>query len=89
MAVEAIWREVEAIFSPIVELLGATPLVDGPQERSAPARQSWTALWMSADEGAPLLRTTGHSLRRLAREGRSPVRERIASAPGGVRTRRG
>lgn len=66
-AVDAIWSDVEAIVSPIVELLGATRVVDGPQERPAPARQSHDALWMSADEVAPLLRTTAHSLRRLGR----------------------
>lgn len=73
MAVEAIWRDVEAIVSPIVELLAATPVVDAPPAQPPPARQSPTALWMSADEVAPLLRTTAHSLRRLAREGRAPV----------------
>ena len=71
-AVEAIWRDVEAIVSPIVELLAATPVGDAPQEPVS-TRQSSTALWMSADEVAPLLRTTAHSLRRLAREGRSPI----------------
>ncbi|MGE0308218.1 MAG: helix-turn-helix domain-containing protein [Acidimicrobiia bacterium] len=73
MSVEAIWRDVEAIVSPIVELLAATPVVDAPPAQPPPARQSPTALWMSADEVAPLLRTTAHSLRRLAREGRAPV----------------
>ncbi len=72
-AVETIWTDVEAIVSPIVELLVGPPVVDGPQERPAPDRRSPTALWMSADEVAPLLRTTAHSLRRLAREERSPV----------------
>jgi hypothetical protein len=73
IAVETIWNEVEAIVSPIVELLAGTPVVDAPPERPAPAHPSPTALWMSADEVAPLLRTTAHSLRRLAREERSPV----------------
>lgn len=72
-AVEAIWSDVEAIVSPIVELLAANPVADPPPARPAPARQSPTALWMSADEVAPLLRTTAHSLRRLARESRSPI----------------
>lgn len=72
-AVEAIWSDVEAIVSPIVELLAGTPVVDVPRERPRSARQSPNALWMSADEVAPLLRTTAHSLRRLAREGRSPI----------------
>jgi excisionase family DNA binding protein len=72
-AVETIWSDVEAIVSPIVELLVRTPVVDVARERPRPARQSPSALWMSADEVAPLLRTTAHSLRRLAREGRSPI----------------
>jgi hypothetical protein len=72
-AVEAIWTDVEAIVSPIVELLMETPVVDVPRERQHPAPRSPDALWMSADEVAPLLRTTAHSLRRLAREERSPV----------------
>ena len=74
VAVETIWRDVEAIVSPIVELLGATPMVGVPQERPAPAPHSPSALWMSADEVAPLLRTRAHSLRRLARERRSPIK---------------
>jgi hypothetical protein len=72
-AVEVIWGDVEAIVSPIVELLAVTPVVDVPRERPGPARRSPGALWMSADEVAPLLRTTAHSLRRLAREERSPI----------------
>jgi hypothetical protein len=88
-AVETIWTDVEAIVSPIVELLAATPGVDGPQERPAPARQSSGGLWLSADEVAPLLRTTAHSLRRLAREGRAPVPAHRIGAPVVVRTRRG
>lgn len=72
-AVEAVWSEVEAIVSPIVELFAATPVVDVSPERPAPAGEPPTALWMSADEVAPLLRTTAHSLRRLAREERSPI----------------
>ena len=72
-AVETIWSDVEAIVTPIVELLAATPVDDAPSERPAAARESTTALWMSADEVAPLLCTTAHSLRRLAREGRALV----------------
>lgn len=72
-AVEALWRDVEAIVAPIVELLAATPVVDVSPERPAPAGERPSALWMSADEVAPLLRSTAHSLRRLAREERSPI----------------
>ena len=72
-AVEAIWSSVEPIVSPIVELLAATPKVEVREEEPTPARPSPDSLWLSADEVAPLLRTTAHSLRRFAREGRSPV----------------
>lgn len=72
-AVEAIWSDVEAIVSPIVELLAGSGVGEPQSARPAPGRQSPGALWLSADEVAPLLRTTAHSLRRLAREGRSPV----------------
>ncbi|MGH2779827.1 MAG: helix-turn-helix domain-containing protein [Thermoleophilaceae bacterium] len=45
-----------------------------PRERAPGAHPPATGrAWLSADEVAPLLRTTAHSLRRLAREGRSPV----------------
>ena len=73
MAVEVIWHEVEAIVSPIIELLEVAPVFDAPLDRPAPAHEYPAALWMSAAEVAPLLRTTAHSLRRLAREGRSPI----------------
>jgi excisionase family DNA binding protein len=72
-AVEAIWSDVESIVSPIVELLAGSGTGDGPSERPKPVRQFPEALWLSADEVAPLLRTTAHTLRRFAREGRSPV----------------
>jgi len=72
-AVEMIWRDIEAIVSPILELLAGWPVVDVPREPQQPAHPSPDALWMSADEVAPLIRTTAHSLRRLAREGRSPI----------------
>jgi hypothetical protein len=78
-AAEAIWSDVEAIVSPIVELLAATLVVEASPQRPAPARESPTALWISADEVAPLLRTTAHSVRRFARERRSPI-----PAPGGT-----
>jgi excisionase family DNA binding protein len=72
-AVEAIWSSVEPMVSPIVELLGGTREIDEHREGPTPARSSPDSLWLSADEVAPLLRTTAHSLRRFAREGRSPV----------------
>ena len=43
-AVEAIWSDVEAIVSPILELLAANPVADPPPARPAPARQSPTSL---------------------------------------------
>lgn len=73
VAVEVIWSDVEAIVSPIVELLAATPEIADHREGPTPARSAPESLWLSADEVAPLLRTTAHSLRRFAREGRSPV----------------
>lgn len=73
MAVETIWRDVEAIVSPIVELLARTPEIDDRRDGPTPARTAPESLWLSADDVAPLLRTTAHSLRRLAREGRSPI----------------
>jgi len=73
VAVEAIWSDVEAIVSPIVELLGATPAIADHRDGPTLARSASDSLWLSADEVAPLLRTTAHSLRRFAREGRSPI----------------
>lgn len=73
VAVEVIWSDVEAIVSPIVELLAATPEIDDHREGPTPARSAPESLWLNADEVAPLLRMTAHSLRRFAREGRSPV----------------
>lgn len=73
VAVEVIWSNVEAIVSPIVELLAAPTEVGDHREGPTPARSTPESLWLSADEVAPLLRTTAHSLRRFAREGRSPV----------------
>ncbi len=72
-AVEAIWSEIESIVSPIVELLASVPDAEVQSERLPPAETPPAKLWLSADEVAPLLHTTPHSLRRLAREGHSPV----------------
>ncbi len=36
-------------------------------------RVSRVCPWLDAEEAAPLLSTTAHTLRRLAREGRSPI----------------
>lgn len=36
-------------------------------------RVSRVCPWVDAEEAAPLLSTTAHTLRRLAREGRSPI----------------
>lgn len=83
-AVETIWRDIEAIVSPIVELLAGLPVVDVPREPQQPAHPSPDALWMSADEVAPLIRTTAHSLSSGALRGKGDHRfRRIASAPGG------
>lgn len=80
LAVETLWYDLERIVGPIIELLdpGAAGQETGPPAPTDPSassrRQRGTqAPWLSADEVAPLLQTTAHSLRRLAREGRSPV----------------
>lgn len=70
-AVEAIWSTVEPMVAPVLSLL-AEPTSTTKQQMT-PAVAEPESLWMSADEVAPLLRTTPHSLRRLARDGNSPV----------------
>lgn len=80
LTVETLWNDLERIVGPVIDLLELA----GPGEEtgsptpsrssvSSTSRRGAQAPWMSADEVAPLLQTTAHSLRRLAREGRSPV----------------
>ena len=75
LAVETLWSDLERIVTPIVELLA--PVADSvalsPSADAQPSPDVRENPWLSADEAAPLLQTTAHSLRRLAREGRSPV----------------
>lgn len=79
LAVETLWTDLDRIVGPLIELLASEAVgrEAGPPTPSTPPRSATSrgtgAPWMSADEVAPLLRTTAHSLRRLAREGRSPV----------------
>lgn len=64
VTVEVIWNDVEAIVSPIVEMLAGPAEIDDHREGPTPTRSAPESLWLSADEVAPLLRTTAHSLRR-------------------------
>jgi hypothetical protein len=83
LAVEALWNDIEPIVRPVVGLLAETssrltaPSAESPL-RSEPTRSvdepaDRQRLWLSAEETAPLLNTTAHTLRRLAREERCPV----------------
>lgn len=84
LAVERIWADVEPIIRPIADILAPKPGAHEAQAASAPASALGAATtatrvndvarpWMTADETARLLDTTAHTLRRLAREERSPV----------------
>jgi hypothetical protein len=77
LAVETLWNDLERIVVPVIELLDAEAVgqaAGSPTPSRAPtSRRGKQAPWLSADDVAPLLQTTAHSLRRLAREGRSPV----------------
>lgn len=79
-SVETLWSDLELLVAPVLDLLSRTdPDLEGqsahsmsvPSESQPPNDRE--QLWLSADEVAPLLHTTAHSLRRLAREGRCPV----------------
>lgn len=48
--------------------------VDAMSTTPTPTPPNWPERpWLDAEEVAPLLCTTAHTLRRLAREGRSPI----------------
>jgi lambda repressor-like predicted transcriptional regulator len=72
-AVEAVWADVERIIAPLLDVISRSGLGVEHAPKATAAPEPSDALWLSADEVAPLLRTTAHSLRRLAREHRSPV----------------
>lgn len=80
LAVEALWNDIEPIVRPVVGLLAQTSSrltasAESPCEptRSVDQPADRQHLWLSAEETAPLLNTTAHTLRRLAREERCPV----------------
>lgn len=85
LAVEIVWADVEPIVRPVADILAPKPDPHEAQAAGAPASPLGPATaaatlvndaerpWMTADETARLLDTTAHTLRRLAREERSPV----------------
>lgn len=80
-AVEALWNDLEPLVAPVVDLVSqarlSTTSAVSVEVEPAPGVEASDLVpervWLSADEVAPLLRTTPHSLRRLARQGQSPV----------------
>ncbi len=76
-AVARVWPEVEELVRPIFE----TGAVLAPDRQAAsrptavpPATPAVPpAAWLSAEEVAPVLHITAHTLRRLAKKGESPV----------------
>lgn len=83
LAVETLWSDLDRMIAPILELLTSSAarhertnmpqLASSSVERPRLSMEDRPPPWLSADEAAPLLHTTAHSLRRLAREGRSPT----------------
>ncbi len=84
LAVETLWTDLEPMIKPVLDLISETtppfcaapprPPANQPSSpRSVERSLRRQQVWLSADEAAPLLRTTAHTLRRLAREGQSPV----------------
>lgn len=73
VAVEALWADVERIVAPILDVVARSSVGVERAPKITATPDPSNALWLSADEVAPLLHTTAHSLRRLAREDRSPV----------------
>ena len=79
VSVAAVWPDVERVLQPVFEMLGEFCLgMDEPETQAseagrAVAPETPQAPWLSAEEAAPVLNVTPHTLRRLAREDRSPV----------------
>ncbi len=80
VAVAAVWPEVERVLQPVFQMLAEVqPVTDPPNEtrwseaRPAVDPEPRQTPWLSAEEAAPVLNVTPHTLRRLAREDRSPV----------------
>lgn len=76
-AVARVWPEVEELVRPIFETSAVLA-----SDREAPSRPTAVpaavpaippAAWLSAEDVAPVLHMTAHTLRRLARKGESPV----------------
>jgi excisionase family DNA binding protein len=84
VAVEAVWADVEPMLRPLVAILdetgdnggGSPPVAEHVRHDPpglAPGTVKTASPWMSAEECAAMLNVTAHTLRRLAREERSPV----------------
>lgn len=75
--VSVVWPQVEELVRPIFEMtteIGTR--VEAPLEtaRSLPSSaRVRPAAWLSAEEVAPVLQMTAHTLRRLARKGECPI----------------
>lgn len=76
-AVSVGWPHVEDLVRPILQM--ATEIDIGADTPAEPAQSLASvsrvrpAAWLSAEEVAPVLHMTAHTLRRLARKGQSPV----------------
>ena len=76
-AVSVVWPHVENLARPIFETTTEVHIrADTPSEPATPSASVSgvrPAAWLSAEEVAPVLHMTAHTLRRLARNGQSPV----------------
>ena len=77
VAIDTLWTTASMLVASALEVTPSTP---PPVPASEQSPTSLLNPWLSAEEAAPLLRTTAHTMRRLAREDRSPV---IARRIGG------
>ncbi len=76
-AVAEAWPHAESVLRPLFESLGgedrfATQRVTGADPVPTPAPKR-PAVWLPAEEAAPLVGITAHTLRRLAKAGKSPI----------------
>lgn len=71
------WPHVEELVRPIFESVAGDEIATGERleelESPAPVPPSRRAVWLSAEEAASVLGITAHTLRRLARVGKSPI----------------
>ncbi len=76
-AVSIVWPHVENLARPIFETTTEIYLHDDTRSESPTPSASVSgirpAAWLGAEEVAPLLHMTAHTLRRLARKGQCPV----------------